>query len=455
MFAIRISRAADAPIERSLEGTLILGRDPGCDIRLEDGQVSRRHASLEAGPEGCVLRDRGSMNGTFLYGNRLEPDQPTRLQLGQCFTIGEFTLELVSEMAQTLLDFSSPAAGLAFDRRLLLAHLDDNGQPVEAWREGSRELLVCGVHDESPNLRTIRLAGRPRLRFDYAPGQSIPITVPLPGGTITRSFPISSSPSRPYLLELALEHGCGDETADRLAEHLVTGRTVNALPPEGDFDSFSAPASHLLLLAEGAGLAPLLSMLRWVTDVAAPIDIAILVEAESAETIPFRSELEALAAEHPNVRLTLCTRIGGRDSEFGVVEGFLDAERIATNAQHIPDREVFVSGSPEFLGRLEGALDSLGSPRSRRHLQSTSSPLPAATPPLPNDSPSRVIAPDRPSLPNPPSDRALQARESVAVSNLEKPRPNPSPIPPRRAGSSPVQPERSGRGSIWPFARTS
>ena len=247
MFAIRISRGTQPPVEHTLEGTLTLGRDPGCDIRLEDGQVSRRHASLEAGPEGCVLLDRGSMNGTFLYGNRLEPGQPTRLQLGQCFTIGDFTLEVVSEVAQTLLDFNSPAAGLAFDRRLLLAHLDDDGQPIEAWREGERELIVCGIHDETPNLRTIRLAGRPRLRFDYAPGQSIPITVQMPGGPITRSFPISSSPSRPYLLEIAVEHGSGDDRADRLAEHLVTGRTVNALPPEGDFDSFSAPASHLLL----------------------------------------------------------------------------------------------------------------------------------------------------------------------------------------------------------------
>jgi hypothetical protein len=62
-----------APHEVELEGTLAtIGRDPTCDLVLNDPKCSRRHAVVEAGPDGLVIRDTGSANGIFVNGKKTE-----------------------------------------------------------------------------------------------------------------------------------------------------------------------------------------------------------------------------------------------------------------------------------------------------------------------------------------------------------------------------------------------
>src|ERR1035437_6789373 len=47
------------------------GRDPGCDIPLDFPMVSWRHARLTRTPEGILVEDLGSRNGTYLNGLRV------------------------------------------------------------------------------------------------------------------------------------------------------------------------------------------------------------------------------------------------------------------------------------------------------------------------------------------------------------------------------------------------
>ncbi|MGE5193639.1 MAG: PAS domain S-box protein, partial [Deltaproteobacteria bacterium] len=56
---------------------LILGRHPGCDIRVADETVSRRHARIIAQADGFFVEDLGSRNGTFLNGRPVT--SPARL----------------------------------------------------------------------------------------------------------------------------------------------------------------------------------------------------------------------------------------------------------------------------------------------------------------------------------------------------------------------------------------
>jgi predicted component of type VI protein secretion system len=50
---------------------LVIGRDPICDIVINDPEVSRQHARLTRISTGYQLEDLGSTNGTFVNGARL------------------------------------------------------------------------------------------------------------------------------------------------------------------------------------------------------------------------------------------------------------------------------------------------------------------------------------------------------------------------------------------------
>lgn len=63
-----------------LNRTVVLGREATCDVVIPDRQVSRFHARLTPTPEGIILEDLGSKNGTHHNGNPLSA--PVMLQDG-------------------------------------------------------------------------------------------------------------------------------------------------------------------------------------------------------------------------------------------------------------------------------------------------------------------------------------------------------------------------------------
>jgi pSer/pThr/pTyr-binding forkhead associated (FHA) protein len=68
------------------EPVVIIGRDPGCGVVLDDITVSRRHAELRRDGDLVTLADLGSLNGTFV--NR-SPVETAVLHDGDAIWIGE------------------------------------------------------------------------------------------------------------------------------------------------------------------------------------------------------------------------------------------------------------------------------------------------------------------------------------------------------------------------------
>ena len=71
-----------------------IGRHPDSDILFDDITVSRRHAEVVSDDEGLVIRDLGSLNGTYL--NQELVDQAT-LKHGDELRIGKFRMVFISK----------------------------------------------------------------------------------------------------------------------------------------------------------------------------------------------------------------------------------------------------------------------------------------------------------------------------------------------------------------------
>jgi ABC-type multidrug transport system ATPase subunit/pSer/pThr/pTyr-binding forkhead associated (FHA) protein len=64
----------------------VIGADPGCDVVVDRPTVSRRHCRLTEIPNGYLLEDLGSSNGTFVNGGRVTG--PEKVSLEDQVTLG-------------------------------------------------------------------------------------------------------------------------------------------------------------------------------------------------------------------------------------------------------------------------------------------------------------------------------------------------------------------------------
>lgn len=100
-----------------LSHTIVLGRESTCDVVIADRQVSRFHARLTPTPEGVMLEDLGSKNGTHHNGNPLSA--PVILQDGdmvQVSFVQEF-LFFTSDATMPLMDGTGKPGRLVMDHK--------------------------------------------------------------------------------------------------------------------------------------------------------------------------------------------------------------------------------------------------------------------------------------------------------------------------------------------------
>lgn len=55
-----------------IPGPVTIGRQQDCDIAVASEEISRRHATVKPTPDGLMVEDLGSANGTFINGKRVQ-----------------------------------------------------------------------------------------------------------------------------------------------------------------------------------------------------------------------------------------------------------------------------------------------------------------------------------------------------------------------------------------------
>jgi hypothetical protein len=78
--------------EHQLKESVTIGRDPANDLTFRSNTVSREHAAIVFQDGRWYLEDRGSYNGTFLNGTRLQPGVPLPLRHADRIGIGSETV---------------------------------------------------------------------------------------------------------------------------------------------------------------------------------------------------------------------------------------------------------------------------------------------------------------------------------------------------------------------------
>jgi hypothetical protein len=87
----QVTLTVDGRVVPLTAGRVVVGRSRECDVRVEDGNVSRRHFELvQESPTAWAVADLGSTNGTEVNGRRVSGRR--RLDDGDRITIGSTEL---------------------------------------------------------------------------------------------------------------------------------------------------------------------------------------------------------------------------------------------------------------------------------------------------------------------------------------------------------------------------
>ncbi|MFT4126759.1 MAG: hybrid-cluster NAD(P)-dependent oxidoreductase [Gordonia sp. (in: high G+C Gram-positive bacteria)] len=213
--------------------------------------------------------------------------------------------------------------------------------------------------------------------FVFNPGQFLTIGIDIDGRSVQRCYSISSSPTRPDTLSISVKRKAGGHVSNWLHDTMAPGMTVTAGGPLGRFSYVGHTAEKFLFISAGSGITPVMSMLRaategYRTEWESP-DIVFLHSARTPDDIPFRAELEEIAAGHPGVRISFaCTRLTEADPapEWYGHRGRIDADVLARICPDLAEREVFLCGPGQFRSGVRSALLASGSSLDHIHEES-------------------------------------------------------------------------------------
>ncbi|MFA5909659.1 MAG: HD domain-containing phosphohydrolase [Vicinamibacterales bacterium] len=100
-FVVRSGKEAGRTVALTTGQTIAIGRLKGCDVVVDDEAASRRHCTITAREQVCVLADLQSANGTYVNERRIATAE---LATGDKVRIGSTVIEL--------LDANAPGRGL-------------------------------------------------------------------------------------------------------------------------------------------------------------------------------------------------------------------------------------------------------------------------------------------------------------------------------------------------------
>jgi ferredoxin-NADP reductase len=235
------------------------------------------------------------------------------------------------------------------DRYLELVH------PLLTVRELRAE--VTDVRRATPDSVTLTL--RPTRQWEgFAAGQFVQLTVDIDGVRRTRCYsPASSQHRSDGRIELTVKAHADGLVSRHLYDHARPGLVVGLSQADGAFRLPEARPARILLISGGSGITPVLSILRTLCEEDFAGEVAFLHYARRAADVPYRDELAAIAAEHPNVRIAVGYT---RQRADAGLRGRFGAAHLQAVAPWYADAETYVCGPQSLMASVREVFTAAG-----------------------------------------------------------------------------------------------
>jgi len=231
----------------------------------------------------------------------------------------------------------------------------------------------------------------------FQPGQFLTIKLEIPGQAraIIRTYSLSDYAEQPAYYRLSIKRElmpAGLDVPPGIASNFIhdcvdVGAVIPTKPPSGKFVLDVQKSSPAVLISNGVGITPMISMAKAATWLNRDRPLWFFHGARDSQFHAFRGEIGAIAQQNPALTAHFAYSRPRPDdvaiddlSESGHYHsiGYIDTALI--QSQVMPDAEYFLCGSPAFMESIRAGLKQAGVPDSRVFFESFMKASPASAP---------------------------------------------------------------------------
>ena len=232
----------------------------------------------------------------------------------------------------------------------------------------SASLRVLDVIQETPDVKTFRLGNSAGALPPHRPGQFVKVCVPVDGREVWRSFTISSSPTQPGILDLTIKRNPPGQVSNYLHDTVSAGDSITVKGPQGAF--YFDPEIHrepLVLISAGSGVTPMMSILRFLSDIGDTRPCTFLYGARSPADVIFAEDCTRLAQSLPNIRFHVS--LTQPPAEYEGLIGRIEGDLVRRFVEDLGGSRFFLCGPGAFMDALCDSLLADGVPADRIHTE--------------------------------------------------------------------------------------
>ena len=243
---------------------------------------------------------------------------------------------------------------------------------------------VAQIVPETGDANSIRFEIPPEHReaFAFRAGQHLTLRAVIRGEEVRRNYSLCTAPDEQDWMVTVKRIG-GGVFSNWAGEHLKAGDVLDVMPPHGSFttDFDSGRKRHLVGIAGGSGITPVMSLLRSTLKYEPESRFTLLYGNRDSTSIIFLDALAALKDKYLS-RFDLYHFLDAEEGDVELFNGMLDRERLETAIPLlVPDAaEVdgwFICGPGPMMDAAEGALLDRGIARERIHIERFTADRPA------------------------------------------------------------------------------
>ncbi len=231
--------------------------------------------------------------------------------------------------------------------------------------DGAWIFKIINISQNTPEIKTFTLEAPQGIIFKFLPGQHIDVSFHDNADSQFngewKGFSVSSSPMEEKHIDITvLNRG---PFSQRMHE-LEMGAFLRVRGPNGNFTFSDDVRNNPVFIAGGAGIAPIMSMIRYVIDKKLSYQVTLIYSAGSIKDMLFYQELKKIQLENDNIKC-IFTLTQSDETDWKGSTDRINEEMVVSNIENFTDSIFYICGPYEMMLMVSYILQKRGVKKSQ------------------------------------------------------------------------------------------